>query len=502
MKRFLLVGAVVAAVVPAPWLLSLADEPGERRFALIVGVKDYQGTEMSNLKYTENDAHDLAAVLRQAGYRRVVVLTQKVAFDEKNEDLFPTAANIRLHLKALLEGRRPADTVFVAFSGHGVHLKKENKLFFCPKGANLNDPKTLLALDDVYEELKQSKAGVRVLVADSCRNDPLDGKAAGDERLESVTRPLLPDPPKGVAALFSCAKGQRSFESEALKHGFFMHFLIEGLKKKANRNGEVDFLGLVKYVTDEVPEAVKDEKGARYRQIPEPFLAIQGNITLAKIAGNLFGYWEADGLWYPAKVEQRDGERIQLHWHDGTTNWVNATHVCRVVLEVGDRVGATWKNQGGYYPAVIDGLDRGLIRIKYDDGTIEDTTIGSIRMNLDVGALKRVGCRVMAYWKADGNWYPGSITAVKDELYQVTYADGAQAWLPAHQVSTAIVAPGDPVGFKRKNGPNYYRGLVVSRTAKSIVVRTDDGTREETTIDMIRVNIKRKTGEPLGLPAR
>jgi hypothetical protein len=212
------------------------------------------------------------------------VLTQRAAFDERKEDLFPTAANVRLHLKALLENRRSDDTVFVAFSGHGVHLKKQNKLYFCPKGANLDDPRTLVSLDEVYEELKASKAGVRVLVADACRNDPLEGKPAGDERLESVTRPLLPDPPRGVAALFSCSKGQKSYESYEHKHGYFTHSLIEGLRgKAANKRGEVDLPALVQYVSDEVPEAVK-AKDAALRQTPEPFLGIQGKVTLGVVA--------------------------------------------------------------------------------------------------------------------------------------------------------------------------------------------------------------------------
>lgn len=283
MMRSPRVALIATVVVAATWPRSWAEEPGERRFALVVGVRDYKGTELSNLKYTENDAHDLADVLRQVGYRRVVLLTQKAAYKAEQKDLFPTAANIRLHLKSLLEDKLASDTVFVAFSGHGVQLKKFNKLYFCPEGANLNDPATLVALDDVYEELKACRAGVRVLAADACRNDPLDGKPAGDERLESVTRPLLPDPPKGVAALFSCSKGQKSFESEAHKHGFFMHYLMEGLKgKAANKRGEVDLPALVQFVQDEVPEAVKDQD-ASYRQLPEPFLGIQGKVTVARV---------------------------------------------------------------------------------------------------------------------------------------------------------------------------------------------------------------------------
>jgi sulfatase modifying factor 1 len=277
--------ALTAAAIPIWLALARADEDAPRRFALLIGVKDYKGTGLSSLKYTENDAHDLADVLRRGGFRRVVVLSQRAAFEGKDKELFPTAANIRLHLRSILEDRKPGDTVLVSFSGHGAHLKKRETLFFCPEGAKLDDPATLVSLDDVYAALKASKAGVRVLFADACRNDPLEGKAAGDERLESVTRPLLPDPPDGVAAIFSCSKGQKSYESDTFKHGFFSHYLIEALGgKKANRRGEVDLLGLVQFVQDEVPEAVKEAEGAGARQVPEPLLGVRGRIVLAQSA--------------------------------------------------------------------------------------------------------------------------------------------------------------------------------------------------------------------------
>jgi sulfatase modifying factor 1 len=272
-----------AAVGVFAWLApARPEEETARRFALVVGVKDYKGTGLSDLKYTENDARDLAEVFRGQGYRRVVVLTQQEAFTSKQRNLFPTVANIRLHLKAVLEDRRPGDTVVLALSGHGVHLKKQNALFFCPEGANLDDPKTLLPLEEVYKELEGCKAGVRLLLVDACRDDPLEGKGAGDERLESVTRPLVPDPPKGVAAIFSCSKGQKSYESDAYKHGYFSHYLIEGLKGGAkNKRGDVTLPGLVDYLASEVPEAVK-EKDASYRQSPDPRLGIEGLVTLAR----------------------------------------------------------------------------------------------------------------------------------------------------------------------------------------------------------------------------
>ena len=54
----------------------------------------------------------------------------------------------------------------------------------------------------------------------------------------SKTRPLVPDPPGGIAAFFSCSTGQQSFESDTLKHGIFTHHVIEGLKGGAANERE------------------------------------------------------------------------------------------------------------------------------------------------------------------------------------------------------------------------------------------------------------------------
>ncbi len=265
--------AIVALLVAA---LAPAQDAAGRKYALLVGVRDYKGTDLSALKYTENDVHELADLLRRSKYRRVTLLTQKEGYDRKNDDFFPTAENIRDGLKVTLADRQPADTVLVAFAGHGVQLKEPAGMYFCPQKADLTKPETLIALDEVYAALKECKAATRLLIVDACRNDPTAGRAATVANLASVTRPELPKPPGGVAALFSCSAGEKAFESDRLKHGVFFHHLIEGWKgKAANKNGEVDLLGLAQYVMAEVPETARDEFGLRVNQRPHLLSDVQ-----------------------------------------------------------------------------------------------------------------------------------------------------------------------------------------------------------------------------------
>src|SRR5262245_17958174 len=153
------------------------------RYALLVGVRQYDRAELTALDYTENDVTVLAQVLRDGGYKRVVLLTQTRGAHEAR--YLPTAANIRKEMTSLLEDRTEDDTLVVAFAGHGVQFTGSDEPYFCPMDAKISDKKTLISLGEIYGELKKCKAKVKVLFSDACRNDPLPKgtRAALDDKV-------------------------------------------------------------------------------------------------------------------------------------------------------------------------------------------------------------------------------------------------------------------------------------------------------------------------------
>ena len=89
-----------------------------KRYALLVGVREYDHSDLAALKYTENDVEELALVLTDAGYAEVVVLTTtrgKTTAARK-----PTAKNIRAELKRLSDKVTKDDLLRVGLSGHGL----------------------------------------------------------------------------------------------------------------------------------------------------------------------------------------------------------------------------------------------------------------------------------------------------------------------------------------------------------------------------------------------
>jgi formylglycine-generating enzyme required for sulfatase activity len=286
------------------WLISLAcfaagfagpqARAEGKKLALLVGVDKYpEGSGFRTLPYTERDVEQLAELLLASGYRpeHVRVLTLKRGND--NPRFLPTVRNVRREFELLAADRRPDDALLVALSGHGISRKvkvrgsdgreqEKEAPFFCPIEADINDPESLLSIDDFYARLEGSKAAVKVMLVDACRNDPGEGKSG-------VIEFRMEPPPPSVAALFACSNGEVAWDSNDLGggHGVFFYYVIEGLKGAAdaeagNRDGKVTLAELTSYTQDKVPDYVSFRRGKR--QMPL-LLGTTGRITLLERAG-------------------------------------------------------------------------------------------------------------------------------------------------------------------------------------------------------------------------
>jgi formylglycine-generating enzyme required for sulfatase activity len=269
---------VAALALLAP---GLAEAPKGKKYALLVGVQRYEHDSLPDLKHAENDVEELSKVLLRSEFRVWVMSSTR---GEKRPAARPTASNIRAALKPILDRVTKDDTVLVALAGHGVQLrveidgKQREEAFFCPTDAKPRDTrdvkllgKTMIGLSELFKELEDSGAGVKLLLVDACRNDPRLGR--------SVDVDSLPRPPRGTVALFSCKSGERAFETDRLGtgHGVFFHYVIEGLKGEArNDKGEVTWARLSEYVIDKVSDQVPVLIGAGARQTPHEIKNLTG----------------------------------------------------------------------------------------------------------------------------------------------------------------------------------------------------------------------------------
>jgi hypothetical protein len=260
MSRLLRAGFLLAAATCALACAALlADGPTSagKKYALLVGVKEYEHSALTNLRYTENDVTELAKLLEANGYE-VVVLT--AAAGKENPKRLPTKANIERAMRALLDGCKRNDTVLIGLAGHGLQFADQDDCYFCPLDAKpfKDKAQTLVSLNAVYEELRKCGAGSKLLLVDACRNDPSPDRGRG------IDNDNAPSPPKGVGVLFSCSAGERAYEPDDLKHGVFFYYVLEGLRGEAKdpKDDEVTWDTLRAYVKKQVArELPKWEKG-------------------------------------------------------------------------------------------------------------------------------------------------------------------------------------------------------------------------------------------------
>ena len=281
--------AIVTASIWASIILSstaaLKAAEGQR-WALLVGVNDY--VEFKNLQYCQRDAEALRDTLVSTGFPKKNVFLLASGASEASRQ--PFKANIERQLKIVLGLAEAGDMVLVCFCGHGIHV--DGRTFLCPSEANENDPSsTMIALNWVYQQLSDSPASQKMFWVDACRNDPRrsGSRAAHSKDLESIGRELA-KPPEGVLVLASCKEGQISWEDDEFRHGIFIHYLLEGLSGKADResgdrNHQVSLLELYKYANINTKRTVANRQNKL--QTPELFGRITGDFDIAELRKGL-----------------------------------------------------------------------------------------------------------------------------------------------------------------------------------------------------------------------
>jgi hypothetical protein len=215
----------------------------EKKLALIVGINDYQEESgLSKLKYAVSDAEELATALQSYGYV-TDVLTDGRAMK----------VTIRRHLDDLLKRVEPdSGTVLFAFSGHGGQVGSVSYLATYDAGADSLD-KDGIAVDEIKNQLAESKAARRMMFLDACRSVTSPG---GKDSAAPIAPFMKLADAKGLRMLISTGARTRSYESDALRHGVFTYYLLAGLKGgAAGSDGLTTFNGLADYVTEKVKEA-------------------------------------------------------------------------------------------------------------------------------------------------------------------------------------------------------------------------------------------------------
>ncbi|MEK7309723.1 MAG: L,D-transpeptidase family protein [Planctomycetota bacterium] len=230
------------AITPRSAKAFLTD-PDIERWAVVVGISDYKNNPaVTDLKYADRDAQSFYDFL---------VSPQGGCFKTENIQLLlnqkATVSNLRSALGTFLGKTADKDLVVIYMAGHGApDPKKWENLYFLTHDADLDSlPNTAYPMDDLTRDLQRYiKAKKVIVITDACHSAAVSGgmiAMRGNEgyRVNDYLKKLA-ESREGCTFITASRAGEGSQESEkwGSGHGVFTHFLLEGLKGKADRNGD------------------------------------------------------------------------------------------------------------------------------------------------------------------------------------------------------------------------------------------------------------------------
>ena len=228
----------------------------DTRVALVIGNGAYVST--ARLPNPSHDAEDVAASLKRSGFEVIQGIDLKQADMQDLTIRFARAAS-------------RADVALFYYSGHAMQYNGVNYLM--PVDATLTDEadlKRFVRVDDIVNDLQQAK-NLRILVLDSCRDNPLAEtlkRSAGTTRAASIGRGLSKvEAPRGTIVSFSTQSGQVAADGVGRNSPYTTAFLKH--IEEPQEIGEV---------FREISSDVYDASGKT--QLPELSLSIIGKFYL------------------------------------------------------------------------------------------------------------------------------------------------------------------------------------------------------------------------------
>ena len=223
--------------------------------ALVVGVSDYQDSNIPDLKFAHRDAEEFVAWLKSKGGGslkddQIKLLTNGQA----------TVAQIYSTLDWLLEASEPGDQVIIYFSGHGdVETKtvRQRGFLLAYDTPSINyriGAIRLEDLNDILETIVQSKQAKILLITDACRS----GNLAGGREGVLSTATALSTQFQNEIKIMSCQPSELSLEGEQWGggRGVFSYHLLDGLTGMADQNNDqqITLYEIDRYLQETVPD--------------------------------------------------------------------------------------------------------------------------------------------------------------------------------------------------------------------------------------------------------
>lgn len=226
-------------------------DTAQKRLALVIGNSTYISRPLKN---PVNDADDMAAFLKSAGFKVMEV---------RNADIFELRSSIKK-----FEDSLPAyDVGLIYYSGHGIEFKGSNYLI--PVDAQLKNeqdiPRQGYAINSILSKMSKANKKTTIFILDACRNNPVFSqyRSASDGLTQMAA-------PSGAIIAFSAAPGQVASDGNGRNSPYTAALLSKA--KVPNKK--------IEDILKETSQKVSDDTGGR--QIPWYNSSLVGDFYFSK----------------------------------------------------------------------------------------------------------------------------------------------------------------------------------------------------------------------------
>lgn len=227
-------------------------------WVLVIGISDYE--TVSDLRYGREDAIAVARWALSAGvpadHLRLLLDRQEDAVEVAG---LPADVADLLHVREALGWLRretgEGDLVIVSFSGHGAQAEDDDgdeedgwdELFVLRDTIAGAEAETALRDDELAAFVARIPSQRIVLLLDTCFSGGAEagGRTVSGQRESDSDGLFATDTGRwddlassSTIILAAAAEGQIARESDALQHGVFTHFLLEGVAGEADADGD------------------------------------------------------------------------------------------------------------------------------------------------------------------------------------------------------------------------------------------------------------------------
>ena len=205
-----------------------------KRYALVIGINDYNDSTISDLSKARNDAKAMGKILKELGqFDQVFVMTDDILKNDLNH-LYPTKLNIEEKVESILRFITPEDMIVLYFSGHGISDFDENGYLLTVDTVADKKFTTSLKIDWIVKKFQEKKIKKSLLILDACRDILYTSKSA----VRDSIREKIYTEAEVAATFYSTKSGYFSYEDDESDYGVFTKNLIYGMEGKADENNE------------------------------------------------------------------------------------------------------------------------------------------------------------------------------------------------------------------------------------------------------------------------